>query len=82
MIKICLFYQINLIIPGSVSRDLLITGRPDLQTSISDLLTLPDLDLQLTGGQLPEFGNYYSQGNAAASRKVILPAVKKFVLNL
>jgi len=77
-VVLVLGYSIN---QDEVTRDLLISDikNPELHDEISKTLEEDDL-LQLTLVPLAaENGNYYRQANVAASRKQILPIVKKVV---
>jgi len=77
-VVLVLGYSVN---QDEVTRDLLISDikNPELHDEISKTLEEDDL-LQLTLVPLAaENGNYYHQANVAASRKQILPIVKKVV---
>jgi len=76
-------YSIN---QGSITRDMLVYSKisnQSLFTVLTDGLQSADNGLQLTRSSIPVDVEaniqYYKQGNGAASRKVILPAVKDIV---
>ncbi|XP_023348500.1 exopolyphosphatase PRUNE1 [Eurytemora carolleeae] len=72
-----------LVTEGVVERDILIQGEEATRDLIATALQHPDSTLGLQADSShTEFGKYYKQGNTAASRKFILPYVKKLTSSL
>ena len=68
---------------GNVERDILIHGEESVRDLIAVALLNPESTLRLKEDKnFAEFGKYYKQGNTAASRKFILPYVKRIALKL
>ena len=68
---------------GGVQRDILIHGEEVTRDLIATALQHTDSTLELeVDTSYTEFGKYYKQGNTAASRKFILPYVKKLTSSL